>query len=177
MMHVLKFASCIIRSGRCSGDFNVIKSPEDKVIKVKRGHRQVLKLRFVCEGKLPTTTVECRRNNKEEISADNDYYNITRDRPSGKNVLPLEHTITISNFSRSENITCKTSAENSPSATFVLVEDGKKIHVNCITIMCEDTTSYPGHFTSHVGENGPGLGQSHGTLNFGVFSDNLYWGN
>ena len=40
------------------------------------------------------------------------------------------------------------------------------------------STSYPGHFTSHVGENG----RSHDTLNFGVFSTiihigKIYWQN
>ena len=39
-------------------------------------------------------------------------------------------------------------------------------------------TSYPGHFTSYVGENGPGLGWSHDTLNFGKFIMITYnWGN
>ena len=125
-MHGLNLR-CGILSGPCSGNFTVKKSPDDKVIKVKRGHRQELKLYFVCDGTLNTATVECRRNNKEEISFDNGYYNITRRRPKGENELPLEHIITIFNFSRSENITCKTNAENSPSATFVLVEELGKV--------------------------------------------------
>ena len=38
------------------------------------------------------------------------------------------------------------------------------------------SASYPEHFTSYVGENGPGLGWSHDTLNVGVFIMIIYIG-
>jgi hypothetical protein len=115
---------------RCSGKFTVVTAPGQDVIQGKKGSRQELVWNFICFGALHSNTVRCKRNNSEEITERDGYYNIKRIRSARNNEVALQHIITISNFSRSESITCKTNAYGSPSATFILVlEEGKNIHI------------------------------------------------
>ncbi|CAB4042674.1 Hypothetical predicted protein, partial [Paramuricea clavata] len=107
---------------RCAGKFSVVTVPDhENVIRGKRGSRQKLAWNFICFGALHSKTVRCKRNNSEEITDRDGYYDVTRNRSSKINEIALSITITIFNFSRSENITCTTDAEGSPSATFNLV--------------------------------------------------------
>jgi hypothetical protein len=96
---------------------------------VKKGSRKVLEWNFICPGDIFFSAVICRNGNHDLISSLDSYYKITRKRSQKNNEVSLQHTITISNFSRSENITCITDIQGSPSATFVLLEEGKEIHV------------------------------------------------
>ncbi|CAB4043672.1 Hypothetical predicted protein, partial [Paramuricea clavata] len=110
---------------RCAGKLDVVKIPDTNVIKLKKGSRQVLEWNFICAGDIFLSAVICRNGNHDLISSLDSYYKITQKRSQKNNEVSLQHTITISNFSRSENITCTTDIQSSPSATFVLLEEGQ----------------------------------------------------
>ena len=109
-------------SRRCTGNYSVITSPSQGVIKVPKGSRQTFEWSFICFGKLHIAAVTCKRNNSVEITDNDNYYNITRIRSEEPNNKPaLKHTITILYVSRSENISCRTDDNHSPTATFLLM--------------------------------------------------------
>ena len=99
---------------------------------MKKGDSQKLEWSFICFGKLHLAAVTCKRNNSVEITENDHYYSIARNRSKEpNNKAALKHTITISNVSRSENISCRTDDYRSPTATFILMmtEEGKNIQI------------------------------------------------
>ncbi|CAB4031745.1 Hypothetical predicted protein, partial [Paramuricea clavata] len=120
---------------RCE-KFSVVTAPDhENVIRGKRGSHQKLAWNFICFGALHSKTVRCKRNNSEEITDRDGYYDVTRNRSSKTNEVALGITITIFNFSRSENITCTTDAEGSPSATLnLVVEEGRCEKFSVVTV-------------------------------------------
>lgn len=115
--------------GSCKGNFTVQTSPANRIVFARKGAKVNLQWNFICDGRLDTFTLWCGNDSKIPIGKDK-YYNLSRINFDKENTVTRQVTMAISNFQRSENITCKMLYENNPSATFMLVEDGK--HYNRI---------------------------------------------
>ncbi|XP_046852471.1 uncharacterized protein LOC124445761 isoform X2 [Xenia sp. Carnegie-2017] len=106
----------------CQGNFTVQTSPANRIVFARKGAKVNLQWNFICDGRLDSLTLWCG-NDSITLTGKDKYYNLSRINFDKENTVTRQVTMAISNFQRSENITCKILFENNPSATFMLVED------------------------------------------------------
>ena len=106
----------------------VLQIPKENTLQFKKGSRAVVEWNFICFGVLPDVITVCKNGSNLVLSDQYEYYSITSLRSVGQaNKATLKTIVSISDFSRSENITCSIATSEQKTFFLQLAEEGKII--------------------------------------------------
>ena len=107
----------------------VLQIPKEDTLQIKKGSRAVVEWNFICFGDLPAFVTVCKNGSNHVLVNQYGYYNITSVRSGGvANKVTVKTIVTISNFTRSENITCSIKESEKKTFFLQLAEEGKIIN-------------------------------------------------